>query len=445
MRYPYLECMAEAASETLRQSVPEYERAVDSLHPSVDHIDTNLQQRIRDVARELLGGNHAVGLQMCVICRGETIANVAAGTLGTANPRPVTPWSLFNVFSVSKAVLATGVLVMLEDKGISVDEPIAKYWPEFGESHPDKKLITIRHALSHQSGLANAFPDNVSIDLLTDWDQMKDFIAGSDAVPAHKPGEETHYHYLSFAWILGGFIEEVTGRPYEKFIQEHLLGPLGLSDEIHIGGIPEYIEMEQLAILTTRSLKPPGAESPANAKKERGPEVNKQAAKRPQLAKFQGRQQLMNPSVFNMRKVRAAKLPSANGHASAHALASLMNFVISQSNSTAAILSSRALEEARTPQKSFSLGGSSAMLDNPGASFGLGFQTHAIALPDGRIVRSIGHSGFGGSTVIGFPEMCLTIAFTTNQLSFKSVARTRLLEVVFRELGLQPPKSLVES
>ena len=452
VRYPYLECMAEAASETLRQSIPEHERAVDFIHPSVDHIDTNLQTRIREVAKQLLDEDQAVGLQLCVISHGETIVNVAAGTLGTANSRPVTASSLFNVFSVSKAVLATGALVVLEKYDISVDEPIAKYWPAFGESHPDKKLITIRHALSHQAGLANVVPDNVSIEMLTDWQQMKDFIAGPNAVPSHVPGTETHYHYLSFAWLVGGLIEEITGEPYEKFLHENLLDPLELSGELIMGGVPDEVEIERLAVLTARSLRPPNREpstqlergeatTPSNLQKKETPE-------RPKLAKFQGREQIMNPSVFNMRSVRSAKLPSANGHASAHALATLMSVVISQGNGNedTCILSSESLEEARVPQKSSTLGGSSStMLDNVGASFGLGFQLHDMPLADGTVVRSVGHAGFGGSIVVGIPEWGLSIAYTTNQLKFKSEARSRLLKTVFDEMGYQAPKSLVES
>jgi CubicO group peptidase (beta-lactamase class C family) len=156
----------------------------------------------------------------------------------------------------------------------------------------------------------------------------------------------------------------------------------------------------------------------------------------------------MNPSVFNMRSVRSSKLPSANGHASAHALATLMNVVISQGNSNedTRILSPESLEEARIPQQSSTHHGvSSAMLDNVGASFGLGFQLHDMQLSDGTVVRSLGHAGFGGSIVIGVPELQLSIAYTTNQLNFKSEARNRLLKTVLNGLGVRAPTSLVES
>ena len=443
VRYPYLACMAEAASETLRESIPKHEHASGTVYQSPDTaITTNLHKLLCELAVELVEEYHAIGMQVCVIHKGEIVANVAAGTLGTVNPRPVKPNSLFNVFSVSKAVLAAGVLCMLEEKGISVDDSIAKYWPKFGASHPLKKDITIRQALSHQAGLANAFPPNASIETLTDWEHMKNFISGADAIPAHKPGTETHYHYLSFAWILGGLIEEVTGEPYETYLSKNLIEPFGLTNELHMGGLPEEIAREELAVLTAKTLREPDVGSSTTSQEDRNEETQNLET-RSNLAKFQGKEQLMNPTVFNMSKVRAAKIPSANGHASAQALAMLMYGVICNG-----ILSTSLLQQAASPQESAVPRGSSAMLDNSLASFGLGFQLHEIEYQNNSSAMhctGIGHSGFGGSVVLSIPELQLSVAFTTNQLKLKSVARTRVLSAVLDEFGLDPPKSLIDS
>ena len=270
---------------------------------------------------------------------------------------------------------------------------------------------------------------------------MKAYIASTEATPSHPPGEETQYHYLSFAWILGGLIEEVTGEPYERYLEKHLVNPLGLSEELYMGGLPDNVDMERLAVLTARTLPSERNQSKAESTIEQ-PQSGQSSSR---LEKFRGRQQLMNPSVFNMRKVRAAKLPSANGHASAHALASLMDALISQNKRLdGPLLPDENLQEARSPQKASSMRGSSVMLDNAGASFGLGFQVHSVRLPDGRKVHSIGHAGFGGSIVIGIPEMNLSIAVTINQLSLQSVARARLLDGALQGLGIQTPQSLLD-
>jgi CubicO group peptidase (beta-lactamase class C family) len=86
------------------------------------------------------------------------------------------------------------------------------------------------------------------------------------------------------------------------------------------------------------------------------------------------------------------------------------------------------------------------LLDNDGASFGLGFQIHEITAADDEdsVMRSLGHAGLGGSIVLCIPEMGLSVAFTTNQLSTNNVAKERLLRAVLDEYGLVAPKSLLE-
>eukprot|EP00977_Amphora_coffeiformis_P021101 scaffold8828_cov204-Amphora_coffeaeformis.AAC.22 len=444
VRYPYLETMAKAASRTLRESIPEHERArgpIYNLSHGQQGIDANLQTKLAQLATELTDNGDVVGMQVCVVHRGWTIANIAAGTLGTGNSRPVTPSSLFNIFSVSKAVLTSGALRMVEESGLSLDDPIADHWPGFGQGNNWKQKITIRHALSHQSGLANCFPTKATIETLTDWEKMKEFIAGPEAVPEHEPGAETHYHYLTFAWLVGGLIEEIAGEPYDEFIERHLIEPLELKAELHLGGLPEEVAREDLAVLTARNLrKVPPPEAKQGAKTTRAGESPEQ---RSRLPKFQGQQQLMNPTVFNMRKVRQSKIPSANGHASAQALAKLMYAVASPNGK---VLSAATLRQAIETHGSTGGTISAPMLDNAQASFGLGFQTHAVRRKtDGRIMRSIGHAGFGGSIVIAIPDLDLSVAFTTNQLEIKSTARARILRTILDEFGLEAPPTLVES
>jgi CubicO group peptidase (beta-lactamase class C family) len=257
---------------------------------------------------------------------------------------------------------------------------------------------------------------------------------------------------LSFAWILGGLIEEVTGEPYEKFLEKHLIQPLGLANELHLGGLPDYVEMERLAVLTSRALKPLEKQTNNDSSVSNVTQTNEEKpSSQGRLAKFQGRQQLMNPSVFNMRKVRAAKLPSANGHASAYALATLMDAMISQRDNQynridrGSLLPNTVLDAARSPQNAcIGNNDSSVMLDNEKASFGLGFQVHNVRLPDGTTVQSLGHAGFGGSILLGIPEMKLSMALTTNQLSLRSETRSRLMQSIFQGLGIETPPSLIE-
>merc|ERR1712008_317040 len=188
-------------------------------------------------------------------------------------------------------------------------------------------------------------------------------------------------------------------------------------------------------------------------------EKSKKDQRKQVLAKYRGREQMLNPSVFNMRKVRGARIPSANGHASAFALATLFDSLVSPTTTTGGCFSpleSHIVDLARevqplpspsssslSPSASSERGDDSkqAMLSD-GASFGLGFQSHSFTLADGRIVQSIGHSGLCGSIVIAIPEANLTVAVVINKLSMKSAARDKLLKIVFDEFGLSYPSSL---
>lgn len=445
VQYPYLNTMARSARLALKDSVPHHERAQSLVHVSADDPVSSLQDRVLKIAENIIEEEEAVGLQFCVISHGNIVANVAAGTLGTADPRPVTPSSLFNAFSVSKAVLAAAALILMQKKSIDVDDSISLYWPEFA-SHPEKEGITIRQALSHQAGLADAFPKGASIDVLTDWEEMKKFISSSEALPSHSPGDETRYHYLSFAWIIGGLIEAITGEPYEKFLEEHVIDPSGVREDMFMAGISEEIDADRLAILTTKkplSSPAPGPERNTSIANEESQEKRKVV-----LEKFRGSEQMLNPSIFNMRKLRNAKLPSANGHFSATALARVFNTLVIGDDTTPPLLEPSTIDAARSPQvstKSTSSSSSSAMLDNQTASFGLGFQVHVIqSKGGGQTMMSLGHAGLGGSILLCVPELGLSIAFTTNTLSPKSTARDRLINAVLDEYDLIAPKSLID-
>ena len=75
------------------------------------------------------------------------------------------------------------------------------------------------------------------------------------------------------------------------------------------------------------------------------------------------------------------------------------------------------------------------MLNDSQSLFGLGFQLHDFVIAGGNTVTSIGHSGIGGNLVLAVPEENAVIALTLNHLSGDSVARQRLLGIVFDKLG----------
>uniref|UniRef100_A0A7S1B696 Beta-lactamase-related domain-containing protein n=1 Tax=Corethron hystrix TaxID=216773 RepID=A0A7S1B696_9STRA len=443
--YPYLRTMAATARTALIDAVPPHERASDTVRPmpSLSPPPSELVTRLRAVAADLVAREEAVGFQVAVVHRGETIADVAAGSLGTADPRPILPSTLFNAFSASKAVLAGGALLLLEEEAVSLDDRIREHWPAFASPSSEKGNVTVRHALAHQAGLADALPDGASLDSLADWDAMVKFVASDDARPAHPPGEQTRYHYLSFAWIVGGLLEAKAGRPYEEFL-EKILGPAHVENEAFMGGVPADVPSDRLAVLTM--YRSEGEDE--TAARGNGSHGGARTGPPRRLEKFRGREQMLNPSVFNMRKVRGAKLPSANGHFSARALAKILDVLAVEAEGRPPLLSAESLEAARTPQaargRAEEEDHDAGMLDDDAAPFGLGFQLHDFVQANGTVVRSIGHAGLGGSVVVCLPELGLSVTFLTNQLSVsRNVARERLLQTIFDYYELQVPKTFM--
>ena len=554
--------MAEAARITLRNTVPMNERATQLIHrnsadelnaaaaaaspPSsptrspkkkYDKMYRELERRLIDTIQELHNesgiGKQGFGLQVVIRHHNKEVVNLAAGVLGTANPRPMTSRTVVNIFSVSKAILTIGVLRLYQDGAIkSLDDPIAKYWPEFGTGN--KESITIRHALTHRAGLANAMPDDATLDTLLDWSGMKEFLEqytfdGDENETTGIPGSKTMYHYLTYGWLCGGIIEAVLGdgKSYDDYLNElfktHNVHPANQQElDLHVGGIRSEVHSDGLAVLSfVRSSLPTGApemssdkvadvpsesvqevggtlkeSSKSNAemtdvRKDKGSDQkatqNEAAGDKKQrlraeqykkiLAKYRGREHLMNPSIFNMRKVRASKIPSANMHASAASLAAVLDslsldFAGSssvQSYPDGALLNRRIVDEARQSQPLQQApttkqdsgghhgrfeGSGHQLLDDSGARFGLGFQVHEFVCKDKKkwknlfgsrttSIQSVGHAGLGGSVVLTLPEIPLTVAITVNQLDRHGKARNSLLRIVCDAFGLQAPESLL--
>jgi CubicO group peptidase (beta-lactamase class C family) len=114
--------------------------------------------------------------------------------------------------------------------GLSLDDPVAARWPEFGQR--GKQAITIRQVLQHRGGLPVARDMPLDALAMTDWDASVRAI--ERAVPAYPPGEVVVYHILTFGFILGEVVRRVTSVGVREFVAGELLGPLGVTD-VYLG------------------------------------------------------------------------------------------------------------------------------------------------------------------------------------------------------------------
>jgi D-alanyl-D-alanine carboxypeptidase len=149
----------------------------------------------------------------------EGLADIARG-------RTVGPGTTYNGFSVTKTVTALAVLQLAEQDKLNLDHPAAGYLPEF----PYSWEITIRQLLSHSAGIANPIPLRWT-HLLEEHDSFDEQAFFRDVFAMHprirtKPNARFAYSNLGYV-LLGQIIENVSGKPFEAYIVDHILRPIG--------------------------------------------------------------------------------------------------------------------------------------------------------------------------------------------------------------------------
>jgi len=139
---------------------------------------------------------------------------------------PMTVDTIFDLASLTKVVATTTSIMKLIEAGrISLEDPVAKYIPNF-ERH-GKSEITVRHLLTHMSGLRPGFNP------ARQWQGYQAAIEQiGDDVPVTAPGEQIVYSDLNFI-LLGEIVRRVSGMPLDQFAQAHIFEPLGMRDTMY--------------------------------------------------------------------------------------------------------------------------------------------------------------------------------------------------------------------
>ncbi|WGM32694.1 serine hydrolase domain-containing protein [Brevundimonas sp. NIBR11] len=128
--------------------------------------------------------------------------------------------------SVTKMVTAILVLQQVDAGRLSLDAPLATYWPEF-PVNADR--ITVRQLLTHTSGLANpdALPDADADGMADFYQQAADWRPVCSAPAIAEPGADFAYNNCDYL-VLGEVLERVTGQDYNALVRSRLVEPLGL-------------------------------------------------------------------------------------------------------------------------------------------------------------------------------------------------------------------------
>ena len=183
---------------------------------------------------QLLNDFIVPGTAIAIIENGEIILQKGYGYSNIEKETKVTTTTGFNIGSISKTIAAWGVMKLVQEDKIGLDEPAEKYLTRWHlpESEFDSNQVTIRRLLSHTAGLSlHGYPGWSLEDKLPTIEESLD---GKNNGPGRveiiiEPGTKWKYSGGGFS-ILQLIIEEVTGQKFEDYMQAEILNPLGMSN-----------------------------------------------------------------------------------------------------------------------------------------------------------------------------------------------------------------------
>ncbi len=485
----YLALMAPFARESLKSEFGKIPPPVYSPGPQ-----TRLQTRLIETVQEL--GDDVLGIQIVVMQNDVELANLARGYMGTLDPRYMQNDSLTNAFSVTKTLLALTLHLLVQNGRAKYDDLVVKHWPEYCQGPGDwngKEKTTIAHVLQHRAGLSDVGTAEIGVNpaIMQDWNKMVSLV--EKTVPNPCPGQESRYHFFSYAWVAGGLIEKIAGKPLMKVVKELAIDPIpGAQDSIFVGipakGVEQRlttVSMDFKALTGGLGLQLSSIDDVVN------PQESKQTVKQaPSIptemggfarqrqtqmssatlikekmadASFQSALVMSNPLLFNDLKMRRAIIPSANGHFTAEALAkyyqrfgkawtgkdllkkeTVEKLMWGFSNPGAV---EHDLWEDAEGEKQLRKTVSKEQLEkyrkalNHIAMGGGLMRYHFYKETSEGLVMSVGlgHAGFGGSLGFSLPEQQVSVAIIVTKLDITAKATRRVMQVIGDELGLGTP------
>ncbi|SEH12174.1 CubicO group peptidase, beta-lactamase class C family [Natronorubrum sediminis] len=167
------------------------------------------------------------GAQLAVYKEGELVVDLAGGVTGPEGGETERD-TRHILFSTTKPYTAGCVHRLVDRSDVAYDDAVVDHWPAFADGDSGKEEITIRQVLTHQSGLPAIPSIDDDYSVWNEPDEKERRVEQAELI--HPPGAAVQYHLLSYGWILGGLVRQVTGKRLDQFAKAELFAPLGMDD-----------------------------------------------------------------------------------------------------------------------------------------------------------------------------------------------------------------------
>ncbi|MBY0494186.1 MAG: beta-lactamase family protein [Cyanobacteria bacterium] len=208
--------------------------------PEAAGMSTERLQQATAILRQYVADRKISGAVAAVARRGKLIYLEPVGLQSFDSKAPMTERSLFRIYSMTKAVTAVAVMMLVEENRIQLTDPAAKYLPEFksvmvqeggtGASRRPSRDITIQDLLLHTSGLSHRTSELYRrLQVRSRSIALPQFVVNITKAPLlEDPG--TRFRYSEATTVLGRVVEVVSKQSFDAFVTTRILQPLGMSD-----------------------------------------------------------------------------------------------------------------------------------------------------------------------------------------------------------------------
>jgi D-alanyl-D-alanine carboxypeptidase len=192
--------------------------------PPVWALNPELEARIDALARQAIADGVAAGLVVGVGERGNPTFERAYGLGNIEWNAPVTTDTVFRVGSITKQFAAAGVLLLAEQKKLSLDDKLAKYLPDYHRGNE----VTLRQLMNHTSGV-HSYPGPTERTIVRMGTTVPDMVKHLASLGYDfDPGTRWEYSNTGY-FLIGAVIEQVSGQSFRDFARQRLFEPQGLS------------------------------------------------------------------------------------------------------------------------------------------------------------------------------------------------------------------------
>jgi methyl acetate hydrolase len=188
------------------------------------------------------------GVVVAVVDKNGVLYNEAFGQSSTLSKRAMTKDTIFNMASMTKPVTSVAIMMLVDEGKVKLDDEVAKYLPKWKdpvviskfneadasyETRPAKRPITIRHLLTHTSGIGYGFASPMLTKIIEKTKKTE-----LDLPLLFDPGES--WAYGASTRVLGHVVEAISGQKIDAFLESRILGPLGMTDTSYLVPTTKY-------------------------------------------------------------------------------------------------------------------------------------------------------------------------------------------------------------